>query len=32
MLDFDLTPHMYDMQNCVLIVNILMKKQTKNDV
>ena len=26
MLDFDLTPHMYDMQNCVLIVNVLGEK------
>lgn len=26
MLDFNLVPHMYDMQSCVLIVNILGEK------
>lgn len=26
MLDFDLAPHIYDMQNCVLIVKVLGEK------
>ena len=26
MLDFDLAPHIYDMQNCVLIIKILGEK------